>query len=1123
MNREGLAQLFYREVEKITTNTVLPPLEKVNGFYRLLNLLFVELTRKERLHFTTLFARITYASHQYKLEKSLQYYLHHFRRQATMDDKSQLDMDQLYQLGLRVLLETIESSLQQDVPSSLSGLYPEQWPYPFSPVKIKAFKPKARILLLGDDPDYAQLVGRDENYPEESIKIQYNIPERNENFNPSIHAIKLIFGFPLVVNLVDSEIDEQGVYRPRAIVIEPDYLMDVSAIAACFQDNTSNPWGFLLKKYLPFTPSPPLMLGNMANFFLDELMHQPDLSFKELAPKAFFINPLGFSLFDNATIRSIMQKGQRHFVSLKGMVKQGFQQQRISPAHCLLEPSFYSETYGLQGRLDILYRSPEEEKETAIIELKSGKAFKPNIHGISQSHYIQTLLYDLLIRSSFGHQINSANYILYSGQEQDQLRFAPPVKAQQYEAIQLRNQLVGIERLLGDLGTKEMDLLEQGRRLFGKLKKTQFPQWKGFLKRDLVLFEDTYQQLKPHEKKYFIAFSGFIAREQRLAKMGAGSIDRSNGLAGLWLDSKQQKEENFAIISDLRILENLSQEEEPFLIFEKTATTSPLANFRKGDIAVLYPIVKGDAPAVLSNQIFKCTVIDIDNQRVKVRLRSRQFNNRDFSAYPSWNLEHDMMDAGFTSMYRGLFGFAAADKSYRTLILGQRAPEKPSYGPLELSGEMTTEQQGILSKIIQAEEYFLLWGPPGTGKTSIVLKHLVAHLMKNTEEQLLLLAFTNRAVDEICDALDRVSDTIREDYFRIGSSYATATRHQPQLLQEKMKAANSRKALQDILAKHRIVVGTVAAVVGKGELLKLKSFDRLIIDEASQILEPLLIGLLSHFKRFVLIGDHKQLPAVVTQATEDSEIKDEELQALGLGNLRNSLFERLFKKCQENKWDWAFDKLSHQGRMHQEIMAFPSQYFYEDGLHILPENIPSAARQVAAARLQPNEHPLASMLCKQRMIFLPTPIDESSAAQKTNRHEAEMIADLIANFQALYAHNKESFTASSIGVITPYRAQIAQIKTALQNRELPLDLVTVDTVERYQGGARDIILISLCTNSSFQLLSLASLSDEGVDRKLNVALTRAREQIILLGNPTILRQNAIYAALLDFCENESSA
>ncbi|MDX1667706.1 MAG: C-terminal helicase domain-containing protein, partial [Saprospiraceae bacterium] len=107
--------------------------------------------------------------------------------------------------------------------------------------------------------------------------------------------------------------------------------------------------------------------------------------------------------------------------------------------------------------------------------------------------------------------------------------------------------------------------------------------------------------------------------------------------------------------------------------------------------------------------------------------------------------------------------------------------------------------------------------------------------------------------------------------------------------------------------------------------------------------------------------------------------------------------------------------------------------------------------------------------------------------------------------------------AKSIGIITPYRAQIALIKKTLETHGIDKTDLTIDTVERYQGGARDIILISLCTNSVDQLASLVSLSEEGVDRKLNVALTRAREHLVLLGNPDLLSVNPLYKALIDHC------
>ena len=111
------------------------------------------------------------------------------------------------------------------------------------------------------------------------------------------------------------------------------------------------------------------------------------------------------------------------------MVKQEFGRQGIEAEGSFLEPSFYSETYGLQGRLDVFYRDPKEGKKAAIVELKSGKAYKPNVYGISSNHFVQTLLYELMVKSAFGTGLTTTNYILYSSLDEKQLRFAPTVKA----------------------------------------------------------------------------------------------------------------------------------------------------------------------------------------------------------------------------------------------------------------------------------------------------------------------------------------------------------------------------------------------------------------------------------------------------------------------------------------------------------------------------------------------------------------------------------------------------------------------------------------------------------------------------------------------------------------------
>ena len=109
-----------------------------------------------------------------------------------------------------------------------------------------------------------------------------------------------------------------------------------------------------------------------------------------------------------------------------------------------------------------------------------------------------------------------------------------------------------------------------------------------------------------------------------------------------------------------------------------------------------------------------------------------------------------------------------------------------------------------------------------------------------------------------------------------------------------------------------------------------------------------------------------------------------------------------------------------------------------------------------------------------------------------------------------------SFHSESIGVITPFRAQIAQIRACLQERNLPLDLITIDTVERYQGGARDIIILSTCVNNPDQIDAICSISEEGIDRKLNVAITRARKQFVLIGNRELLESSPSYEFLIQY-------
>lgn len=1142
MDSQALARLFYRELEKNIQNEQLTEAEKLAGLYRLLNLVFAEITRKDRLQFATLFARIAYVGHQFQLDKQLQYHIHTFRKGASDPSVRKGEgAATLCELGGKVVAETIAALFATPVPETLQSRLPPSWPEKRREKAITGFKPRLRVLALEDRPEASQLLVRDEENPAEPRIVQYNIPDRNEPFNPTINALRLTFGFPVTLQLLDVEVDEDGVYRPAAFVAEPDYLIDVTAVAECFRDGGPEPLFYLLKKFLPKPINKYLILGHVANYFLDELMSDPHQDFRTVFPKVFRLNPLGFTVLEDRDVREIYQRSQKHFLNLKRIILQEFPEKRIAPEESFLEPSFYDTSHGLQGRLDLLHQPAEagaaaagEKTPTSIVELKSGSAYRPNIYGLSANHFTQTLLYDLMVRSVFGRKVDPANYILYSGLDDRQLRFAPRIKAQQYEALQVRNQLVAIEWELAKLGRSDFrsdksrsdlqsdqksknsksdlnpDLLSQGRRLFRRLSPVYFPELRGFARRDLELFTAVYDQLSERERKYFVAFAGFIAREHKLAKTGVQGMDSLNGQASLWLDAFEEKEEKFELLNQLELISDEAKSEEPILVFARTEWTNTLANFRQGDIAVLYPSEDEQRAEPLRNQLFKCSLVDIDAETVTVRLRSRQFNDGLFRKYAHWNLEHDLLDSSFVGMYRGLFTFAQSPAERRALLLTDRPPRQSPPVELPEYPALTPEQREILARMLAAEDYFLLWGPPGTGKTSMMLRYAAAHLLEHTQENILLLAYTNRAVDEICESIERIDPAIRSRYFRIGSRYSTGARFQDQLLGQKIAKVHTRKDLKAVIDGHRIVVATVASLAGKQELLQLKTFHRVIIDEASQILEPVLVGLLAHLRRFILIGDHKQLPAVVTQDASTSAVADEELQSVGLTNLRNSFFERLYRRAKEQHWHWAYAQLSHQGRMHRDIMQFPNEHFYEGSLHILPPGIPQHQKQIGLSAWAEQ----GNGLFRRRLVFMPTPSESTLARPKTNIFEAQKIAELVAQFTALYRENGRSLQADTIGIITPYRAQIAQIRQELSDRKIDFSRITIDTVERYQGGARDVILISLCTNSLSQLDSLISHSDEGVDRKLNVALTRAREHLVILGNPEILKHNPIYAELM---------
>jgi DNA replication ATP-dependent helicase Dna2 len=1083
------APLFYRELDKTAAHAAWTPREQVLALASLLERLFIEATKREQLAFTTLFARICYVGHSAQLQPDTLSRIHALRRCAARvragHDASPADVG----AGLRGLAESILILCKTAIPEGIIGHMQRLGDHPWRPAADTwDYLAKARVVAVQDLPEAQCLLAIDENMPEKTVQVLYGLADRNENFNPSIQVIRRIFGFPLTLNLLEVDIDREGRYRPRMFVLEPDYLMDVSAISECFKDTGAEPYYHLVKKFLPHETTDAILLGNVANYFLDRLLNEPNTGWEQLFRETFQLAPFAYALMTDRNLRELSGKAQKHYLHLRQMAAPGggLSRQGIEPENAILEPTFFSEHYGIQGRLDLFYRHNDQ---SAIVELKSGTPFKPNSYGIQRSHFTQTLLYDLLVRSVFGKSADPAKYILYSGMDVQQLRFAPTVAPEQWEALQLRNQLLGLEKLLCRIQPGE-----EVPALFGRLRASAGT---GFLQRDFGRFEMAYSRLDALERKYFNAFAGFIAREHWLAKAGAEDQDTQNGHATLWRSSFAEKQQAFAILSHLEIVENRANQPDPDILFRKTEHTNPLANFRVGDIAVLYP-APADSDTILDHQVIKCTITELTPDYVRVQLRFRQFNLKPFDIDSLWRLEPDLMENGFATMYRSLLEWAEAEAPLRRALL---APESAEGARVQL-----------------------LWGPPGTGKTSVQLRDMAAQVLLETTDNLLILAYTNKAVDEICEAIEHIrlpddAPDIRSLYLRIGSRHATAPRYRDQLLNQQIAAVKTRAELRQLLENKRIFISTVASFAQNDTLLRLKKIQRLSLDEASQLLEPQLLGLLTRFEQITLIGDHLQLPAVTTQKPEQTRVDDADLQAIGLSDLRNSYFERLFKWYQQRGIHSHFRQLERQGRMHADIMDFPNRHFYQGQLRTLRE----AADQPDHWQFKPLQYQrpgkwplLEQILCEKRVVFFPVKETQVLPGQKTARQEAELIAELVLFFKQLYQHNHIPWAPdTSLGIITPWRAQIAQIRACLNDIGQPPDELSIDTVERYQGGARDVIIVSCCVHSAYQLGSLVSLSDEAVDRKLNVALTRARQHLILVGNPEVLNHDSRYRAFIE--------
>lgn len=467
----------------------------------------------------------------------------------------------------------------------------------------------------------------------------------------------------------------------------------------------------------------------------------------------------------------------------------------------------------------------------------------------------------------------------------------------------------------------------------------------------------------------------------------------------------------------------------------------------------------------------------------------------------------------------------------REIMLGIQVPQFNADFDVSRPSTLNDSQNEAVRHILAAEDVAIVHGPPGTGKTTTLVQSILKVLEK--EPQVLVCAPSNAAVDLLVeklgeqnvnvirighparvteDALEKTLDALiakhpvysdlkkikqkKEEFRKLAFKYKRHFGHaertqRKRLLQEASSLQAEAEALEfyileDIVGKAQVIASTL--VGASANQLQKRRFSTLFIDEAAQALEPACWIPILKCEKVVFAGDHQQLPPTIKSVSAAK------------GGLANTLFEKIIRTKKIGSL------LKVQYRMNEKIMNFSNGQFYDNAL--------TAHESVINHTLLPEEEALE---------FIDTAgggFGEQMNPETLSRYNKEEADFLLRHLQALLQKvleseiNSNAAAAISIGIISPYKAQINLLSDSLQNFEVLNNMkenIAIDTIDAFQGREKDVIYISLVrSNEKGEIGFLKEL------RRINVAMTRARKKLVIIGDSATLGQHQFYSDLIDY-------